>query len=104
MVMTITATFAIEEVYYRARYYNPTTGRFLSEDPAGFRGSGTNLYEYAFDSPINANDPFGLSGTLTIYSSGGPGTGVSWIFGNHSWISYTPDGSPTTTYGTWGNN
>lgn len=24
--------------YYRARYYNPTTGRFLSEDPSGFRG------------------------------------------------------------------
>jgi RHS repeat-associated protein len=21
--------------YYRARYYNPTTGRFLSEDPMG---------------------------------------------------------------------
>jgi RHS repeat-associated protein len=22
--------------YYRARYYDPTTSRFLSEDPAGF--------------------------------------------------------------------
>ncbi len=24
--------------YYRARYYNPTIGRFLSEDPIGFEG------------------------------------------------------------------
>jgi RHS repeat-associated protein len=33
--------------YYRARYYNPNTGRFLSEDPIGFDGSGPNLYAYA---------------------------------------------------------
>ena len=46
--------------YYRARYYNPTTGRFLSEDPMGFLGSGTNLYAYAKNSPINFNDPTGL--------------------------------------------
>lgn len=24
--------------YYRARYYDPSTGRFLSEDPIGFSG------------------------------------------------------------------
>jgi RHS repeat-associated protein len=24
--------------YYRARYYDPATGRFLSEDPTGFAG------------------------------------------------------------------
>ena len=46
--------------YYRARYYNPTTGRFLSEDPMGFAGSGTNLYAYAGDDPIDFSDPFGL--------------------------------------------
>ena len=44
--------------YYRARYYNPNTGRFLSEDPMGFAGSGPNLYEYAYDSPLNFVDPF----------------------------------------------
>jgi RHS repeat-associated protein len=46
--------------YYRARYYSPTTGRILSEDPSGFAGSGPNLYEYAGDDPVNFNDPFGL--------------------------------------------
>ncbi len=46
--------------YYRARYYNPATGRFLSEDPAGFAGSGPDLYQYAGDDPIDFIDPFGL--------------------------------------------
>ena len=44
---------------YRARYYNPTTGRFLSEDPIGFRG-GINKYAYVGDDPIDLIDPFGL--------------------------------------------
>lgn len=43
---------------YRARYYNPATGRFLSEDPIGFAG-GFNLYAYANENPLSFNDPFG---------------------------------------------
>jgi hypothetical protein len=63
--MTVSATTAIGGVsrvpsYYRARYYNPTTGRFLSEDPMGFAGSGTNLYAYARNNPISNRDPLGL--------------------------------------------
>lgn len=54
--------------YFRARYYNPNTGRFISEDPAGFAGSGPNLYEYADDDPIDRNDPSGLCS-----NPGGPG-------------------------------
>jgi RHS repeat-associated protein len=38
---------------YRARYYNPQIGRFISEDPAGFAGSGPDLYTYADDNPVN---------------------------------------------------
>lgn len=45
--------------YYRARYYSPTYGRFISEDPLGLLG-GINEYDYAFSNPINLNDPLGL--------------------------------------------
>lgn len=45
--------------YYRARYYDPSAGRFLSEDPARFLG-GFNLYRYAINNPTGFIDPFGL--------------------------------------------
>ena len=35
-------------------------GRFLSEDPMGFAGSGTNLYAYTGDDPLDFVDPMGL--------------------------------------------
>lgn len=49
-----------ELMYHRARYYGPTTGRFLSEDAIGF-WSGDNLYSYALQDPIQYVDPLGLS-------------------------------------------
>jgi RHS repeat-associated protein len=45
--------------YYRARYYNPSIGRFISEDPIGFRG-GINVYAYVENNPVSRIDPFGL--------------------------------------------
>lgn len=44
--------------YYRARYYDPAIGRFISEDPAQ---AGDDFYVYANDNPTNLVDPFGLS-------------------------------------------
>ncbi|MAZ48558.1 MAG: hypothetical protein CME65_08340 [Halobacteriovoraceae bacterium] len=41
-------------------HYNPSTGRFLSEDPIGFISGDTNLYRYIQNDPINFLDPFGL--------------------------------------------
>jgi RHS repeat-associated protein len=46
--------------YYRARYYDPMEGRFLSRDPIEFEG-GINLYAYVENNPINFDDPLGLS-------------------------------------------
>jgi len=44
--------------YNRARYYDPITGRFISEDQIGFNG-GENFYAYVGNSPIGRTDPFG---------------------------------------------
>lgn len=46
--------------YYRARYYDPGTGRFISEDPVAFRGRDINLYRYARNHPSLYSDPIGL--------------------------------------------
>jgi hypothetical protein len=51
--------------YYRARYYDPQGGRFLSEDPLGF-DAGINFYLYALANPVSYVDPFGLDVTITI--------------------------------------
>jgi RHS repeat-associated protein len=45
--------------YYRARYYDPTAGKFLSEDPIRFRGGGANFYGYAMQNPVLLIDPSG---------------------------------------------
>lgn len=44
--------------YYRARYYDPKIGRFISEDPIRFDG-GLNLYAYVDNNPVNFFDPTG---------------------------------------------
>ena len=51
--------------YYRARYYDPSLGRFISEDPLGFE-AGVNFYAYVNNNPINASDPSGLATQITI--------------------------------------
>lgn len=48
--------------FLRARYYDPTIGRFNQEDPAGAEGS-RNLYAYVEGSPLQATDPSGLQST-----------------------------------------
>ena len=47
-------------LYYRARWYDPDQGRFLSEDPAGLSG-GLNFFAYAGNDPLSLVDPLGLS-------------------------------------------
>ncbi len=45
---------------YRARYYDPVIGRFLSEDPLSFAAGDVNVYRYIGNDVINMRDPSGL--------------------------------------------
>ena len=46
--------------------YDPTIGRFLSEDPIAFDGGNANLYRYVANSPTNFTDPRGLQAPTSI--------------------------------------
>jgi RHS repeat-associated protein len=66
--------------YYRARYYLPAIGRFLTPDPIGLAG-GVNPYSYVNSNPVNFRDPFGLvpgeTGTNETIPAALPETGES---------------------------
>ena len=46
--------------YNRARWYDPATGRWLSQDPIGFDAGDRNLYRYVGNQPTTLTDPSGL--------------------------------------------
>ncbi len=60
------------DYYYRARYYEPGTGRVLSEDPINFVG-GMNFYKYVNNNPINFIDPTGLYTEVILWNAVGHG-------------------------------
>jgi RHS repeat-associated protein len=76
--------------YYRARYYDPGSGRFLSEDPIGFSG-GNNFYTYVYNDPSNGIDPLGLQTTVVIVYDKGPG-GIT--YGSHAALLIDNGGNP----------
>jgi RHS repeat-associated protein len=65
-------------MFYRARYYDPQLGRFISEDPIGFEGEDLNLYRYVGNLPTIFADPSGQSfiewDTLVVIR-------IHWIYG-----------------------
>lgn len=96
---------------FRARWYDPVAGRWLSNDPIGISG-GLNMYAFCGNNPVNFVDPmglkirsfeiigakaavvFGLSGAVSFVwddrgnkgfsLTGGVGTGV-YLGGNLLW-------------------
>jgi RHS repeat-associated protein len=64
--------------FYRARYFDPSAGRFISEDPIRF-AIGPDFYTYVANDPTGQIDPSGLqqqqpqgggSGTGPVYNPG----------------------------------
>ncbi|MGA7496562.1 MAG: RHS repeat-associated core domain-containing protein [Isosphaeraceae bacterium] len=72
--------------YNQARYYDPATGRWTTEDPIGFAGGDTNLYLYVGNDPTNATDPSGLR-TVEI----------GYFYGPKDWQN--GEKPPVVTYG-----
>lgn len=71
--------------YYRARYYDPMEGRFVSKDPIGFAGGNVNLFSYVANSPTGWVDPWGY------FPWHGNWGGPDWTAGqNKSWNDFSP--------------
>ncbi len=87
--------------YYRARYYSPTTGFFISEDPIGFGGGDTNLNRYVGNNPLTYSDPFGLTAMVetSITSDSGKRAGSAFVSGTigyacgylEAWYNHDPN-------------
>jgi RHS repeat-associated protein len=63
--------------YLGARYYEPSSARFLSTDPMG-HGASMSLYDYAGGDPINFVDPTGRLQTSMRTQSVGERFGEAW--------------------------
>jgi RHS repeat-associated protein len=77
--------------YYRARYYDPGPGKFISEDPVRFE-AGMNFYGYVRGNPVAYNDPLGLYGwsdapIALLHYCGGSGTPWTTSFDSINWGS-----------------
>ena len=77
-------------VYYRARYYDPTIGRFISKDPAGMP-DGVNRYAYVGNNPINFTDPEGLCPWCVGAAWGGLSGAISGSISG--WMTAGPNAS-----------
>lgn len=87
--------------YQRSRYYNPATGRFISED--SYRGdvndpSSLNLYTYCKNDPVNFIDPSGHAPEPTYKVPGAPGPNYDGTPYWHMSDSYKKSMGSTSSY------
>ncbi len=78
----------IKLYYFRARYYDPRTGRFVSQDPIGFEG-GLNFFEYVFSNPATLIDPFGLDVQICHRPMRGmPNVSHAYVYSTRAKVGY----------------
>lgn len=73
---------------YKARWYQPTLGRFLQNDPVRFDASDINLYRYCGNDPINHADP---SGKIAIVDDAIILAGIGVVAGV-TYVATSPEG------------
>jgi RHS repeat-associated protein len=86
--------------YYRARYYDPQTGRFMSKDPLGFAGGDVNLYRMTGNNPVNYTDPLGLESEVGVR----PFYPRSIPYARHCFIRFNKNNSDTVSFSNQGIN
>ena len=74
---------------FRARWYDPNSGRFISKDPIGLAG-GLNLYAFCGNDPVNYRDPYGdlawfVTGAIGAVVGGIGGGIIAWSQGGSIW-------------------
>lgn len=96
-------SFATGLTNFRARWYDPATGRWLSKDPIGLEG-GLNLYEFCGDDPVNYRDPWGFA-WITVHvddrTSGSGSSGSAGSNSGHGWTTITYDSGASVTIGNY---
>ena len=73
------------------RWYNPSLGTWMSQDPIGFAGGQTNLREYVGNSPTNGTDPTGLLAPRNGHKLPTPAENRQWA--SDWWYYITHPGS-----------
>ncbi len=68
--------------HFRARWYDPETGRWLSNDPIGISG-GLNLYAFCSNDPVNFVDPMGLDVWVIVDGRSAISVGHEYVVGNN---------------------
>jgi RHS repeat-associated protein len=84
-------------LFNRARYFDPSAGRFLNQDPIRF-GGGTNFYAYTRNNPVVRIDPFGYSDGMCTNPAycvpGSPTWGTMYLGPDGVWYNDGPPPDP----------
>ena len=84
--------------YDHARYYDPVTGRFMSQDPIGFASGDTNPYRYVGNEPTSSTDPTGEFSTQVVTVDNPNGGYTVTVTYKPRWATETGFSEPVPTH------